>query len=106
MIEFPFDILADWEDQLAGKYSLDAAACPTVVAIRPGDASGPKVLDRLSAAVLAVCDGENSIGEIIERFRSADDEDSSPDAIRDRIEALFKAGLIDLVRRNEANAPH
>ena len=47
VIEFPFDILAARGDELAGKYSLDAAACPTVVAIRPGDAVGPKVLDRL-----------------------------------------------------------
>ena len=106
MVEFPFDILAARDDQIAGNYSFDSAECPTVVAIRAGDASGLRILDRLTAAVLAICDGEDSIAEIIERFRSADEEDSSPDAIRERIEALFKVGLIDLVRRNGPNAPH
>ncbi len=67
MVELPFDILAAREDKIVGDYSFDTAACPTVVAIRAGNASGPRILDRLTAAILAVCDGEASIAKIIER---------------------------------------
>jgi glycosyltransferase involved in cell wall biosynthesis len=97
IVEFPFDVQAARQGQFAGKHSVDATSGSSFVAIKENDPRGPRILDRLTAAALALCDGKIDLAEIAQRIPEAEHDGVTPEDIRQRLLSLFEVGLVDFV---------